>query len=75
VHERCTQHVCRPLAGSTVRQIHWILSGAMDRAVRWRWIGKAGGLRADETDPISGIPPVPRQPTVRLATRPTVSAG
>ena len=26
-------HVCRPLVASTVRQIHWILSGAMERAV------------------------------------------
>ena len=29
-------HVCRPLMASTVRQIHWILSGAMERAVRCR---------------------------------------
>jgi integrase len=26
------------MAASSVRQIHWILSGAMERAVRWRWI-------------------------------------
>lgn len=36
--KRCTPHVCKPLAASTVRQIHWILSGAFDRAVRWDWI-------------------------------------
>jgi hypothetical protein len=30
---RCRPHVCRPLAASTVRQTHWILSGAMERAV------------------------------------------
>jgi integrase len=35
---RCRPHVCRPMAASTVRQIHWILSGAFDRAVRWHWI-------------------------------------
>jgi integrase len=28
-------HSCRPLTGSTVRQIHYI-SGALERAVRWR---------------------------------------
>jgi integrase len=36
--ERCHPHVCRPMASGSVRQIHWILSGAMERAVRWRWI-------------------------------------
>jgi integrase len=34
----CQPHRCRPLAASTVRQIHWILSGAFNRAVRWRWL-------------------------------------
>ena len=37
--KRCGQHQCKPMAPSTVRQIHWILSGAFDRAVRWNWIG------------------------------------
>ena len=36
--ERCRPHVCRPLAASTIRQIHFILSGGLKRAVRWRWI-------------------------------------
>ena len=45
---RCRRHVCKPLADSTVRQIHWILSGALNRAVRWKWIavntfGSVGG--------------------------------
>lgn len=31
-------HVCRPLAPKTVRQIHTILSGAFGAAVRWDWI-------------------------------------
>jgi len=41
VHEcdhRCRPHSCRPLAKSTIRQIHVILSGALKRAVRWRWL-------------------------------------
>jgi integrase len=36
--ERFHPHVCRPMAAGSVRQIHWVLSGAMERAVRWRWI-------------------------------------
>jgi integrase len=32
-------HACRPLAGSTVRQMHVIISGALDRAVRWQHLG------------------------------------
>ncbi|MFI7437626.1 tyrosine-type recombinase/integrase [Micromonospora haikouensis] len=35
---KCRPHVCKPLSASSVRQIHWILSGALSRAVRWRWI-------------------------------------
>ena len=34
----CKRHVCRGLANSTVRQIHWIISGALDRGVVWQWI-------------------------------------
>lgn len=34
----CKQHVCRGLADSTTRQVHWIVSGVLDRAVVWRWI-------------------------------------
>jgi integrase len=36
--DRCGPHVCTPMTGSTIRQIHWILSGALNCAVRWRWI-------------------------------------
>lgn len=36
--DKCRPHVCRPLAASTIRQIHWILSGAYDRAAKWRWV-------------------------------------
>jgi integrase len=32
-------HVCRPLSGSTTRKIHYILRGALGRAVRWRYLG------------------------------------
>ncbi|MDQ3764750.1 MAG: N-terminal phage integrase SAM-like domain-containing protein [Actinomycetota bacterium] len=35
---KCTPHVCKPMAASTVRQIHSIISGALNAAVRWDWI-------------------------------------
>lgn len=31
-------HRCRPLSASSVRQIHFILRAAFDRAVRWRYL-------------------------------------
>ncbi|MDX6291859.1 MAG: integrase [Kribbellaceae bacterium] len=33
------QHVCKPLSTSSVRQIHAILRGSLDRAVRWTYVG------------------------------------
>jgi integrase len=35
---RCKPHECRPLGASTIRQIHFILSGAFRQAVRWKWV-------------------------------------
>ena len=32
-------HVCRPLSSSTTRKIHYIIRGALERAVRWRHLG------------------------------------
>jgi integrase len=34
----CRPHVCKPMAASTVRQVHSIISGALTAAVRWDWI-------------------------------------
>jgi integrase len=34
----CAPHRCRPLAASSVRQIHAIISGALSAAVRWGWL-------------------------------------
>ncbi|MGO1049311.1 tyrosine-type recombinase/integrase [Crossiella sp. CA198] len=36
--KRCRPHQCRPLAESSVRQVHSIISGALTAAVRWDWI-------------------------------------
>lgn len=36
---RRTRHECRPLSGSTVRKVHYVISGALEQAVRWRHLG------------------------------------
>jgi integrase len=36
--EECRAHKCKPMAASTVRQIHAIISGTLDAAERWDWI-------------------------------------
>lgn len=38
VAEECRPHACKPMAASTVRQIHAIISGTLDAAERWDWI-------------------------------------
>ena len=35
---RCGPHRCRPLGATTIRHMHFILSGAYKRAVRWKWV-------------------------------------
>ena len=34
----CPAHRCTPMASSSIRQVHWILSAALAAAVRWEWI-------------------------------------
>ena len=64
--DRCKPHQCRPLSNGSVRYIHFILSGALKRAVRWRWIA---------TNPIAQtVPPPqpkpnPQPPTAEQAAR------
>ncbi|WP_285490278.1 site-specific integrase [Amycolatopsis taiwanensis] len=38
VASKCEPHECKPMAASTVRQIHSIISGVLNAAVRWGWI-------------------------------------
>lgn len=64
--DRCGPHKCRPLAASTIRQIHFILHGALHRAVRWKWV---------TSNPIADAKPPaaprgnPRPPTPEQAAR------
>jgi integrase len=51
---------------SSVRQIHWILSGALDGAVRWHWIAVNPADHADKPT----LPHLdPQPPTVGEAAR------
>jgi integrase/DNA-binding transcriptional regulator YhcF (GntR family) len=64
--DRCRSHECKPLAAATIRQIHFILYGALRRAVRWKWV---------TTNPIADAEPPaapkgnPRPPTPNQAAR------
>ncbi|WP_285790715.1 tyrosine-type recombinase/integrase [Micromonospora sp. NBRC 101691] len=63
---RCRRHVCKPLSASSVRQIHWILSGALSRAVRWRWIAVNPAAQAE---PPAAPHPDPQPPNPTDAAR------
>lgn len=60
---RCGPHECRPLGPTTIRHMHFILSGAYKRAVRWKWVmvsplGQAEPPAAPKPNP---QPPSPEQ--------------
>ncbi|MFI9383876.1 tyrosine-type recombinase/integrase [Kutzneria sp. NPDC052558] len=61
---RCKQHECDPLATSSIRQVHWCLSGALKRAVRWRWISINP---LDQAEPPKAATPDPHPPTPEQA--------
>lgn len=60
---KCTAHMCKPLAASTVRQIHAILSGTLDAAERCDWIhsNPAHVTRKPRQKPPEPDPPTPQQ--------------
>ena len=53
-------HECEPLANSSVRAIHFILRAALDRAVKWGYLGKNAATLAE---PPSFGTPEPDPPT------------
>ncbi len=69
--DRCRPHKCRPLAASTVRQIHWILSGAFDRAVRWNWLSVTP---CGSAEPPAPPRPNPEPPSAEEAARIVIEA-
>jgi len=62
--ERCQQHACSPLATSSIRQVHGCLSGALKRAIRWRWISVNP---LDQAEPPKAVRPDPDPPTPEQA--------
>lgn len=56
----CRPHVCRPLATASIRKVHFCLSGALARAIRWRWI-TVNPL--DQAEPPRGSASDPNPPT------------
>jgi integrase len=62
----CPPHTCKPLAAATIRQIHWILSGAFGRAVRWRWVNQNP---MEHAEPPAAPTPNPQPPSADEAAR------
>ena len=59
----CRPHECRPMAASTVRQVHAVLSGALGAAVRWDWLAvnpARGAQRPKQKSPMPD-PPSPAE--------------
>lgn len=63
---RCGPHVCQPLGASGIRHIHFILSGAFKRAVRWRWVAMNPVRQAE---PPAAPTPKPAPPSAEEAAR------
>lgn len=63
VAEDCKPHTCKPLAQSTVRQIHSVISGALSAAERWGWISTnpAHVARRPKAKPPEPDPPTPAE--------------
>ncbi|MFL6141882.1 MAG: tyrosine-type recombinase/integrase [Labedaea sp.] len=64
--QRCKPHECIPLAASTLRKIHAILTGAGKRGVRWHWLGVNP---FDQAEPLPTARPEPKPPTADQAAR------
>jgi integrase len=62
----CKPHRCKPLSDSAILQIHWLISGALAKAVVWKWIPTNPAEHA--TKP-SMTTPAPNAPTPDEAAR------
>src|SRR3954447_419976 len=62
----CPRHACMPMAASSIRQVHWIISAALAAAVRWEWIRSNP---ADNAKKPKQRAPQPEPPTPAEAAR------
>jgi integrase/DNA-binding transcriptional regulator YhcF (GntR family) len=60
----CKPHKCVPLGASSIREVHWLISGAFDRGLKWKWISVNP---ADQADKPALPKPDPRSPTATEA--------
>jgi integrase len=58
--DRCRPHRCDGLSSTTIRHIHFVLRGAFEKGVRWRWVNRNPVLLVDAPRPNA---PDPRPPT------------
>jgi integrase/DNA-binding transcriptional regulator YhcF (GntR family) len=63
-NDKCHPHECSPLKQSSIRQVHFCLSGALKRAVRWKWI-TINPL--DQAEPPKSVAADPHPPTPEQA--------
>ncbi|MGH3911023.1 MAG: hypothetical protein ACRDRM_09360 [Pseudonocardiaceae bacterium] len=63
---RCGPHRCRPLGATTIRHMHFILSGAYKRAVRWKWVTVSP---IGQAEPPAAPVPNPHPPSAPEAAR------
>ncbi|MFD0203824.1 MULTISPECIES: tyrosine-type recombinase/integrase [Saccharothrix] len=66
VKAKCKPHKCNPMAASSVRQIHAIISGVLNAAVRWEWISHSPAKVAQKP---KQKPPQPDPPSPADAAR------
>ncbi|RCW45120.1 regulatory GntR family protein [Halopolyspora algeriensis] len=64
--ERCRPHRCVPLGPTAIRQIHYLLSGAFKRAVRWKWVAVNP---VGQAEPPAAPRPEPNPPSTAEAVR------
>ena len=57
----------KPLSASSIRATHWILSAALTRAVRWRWIGRNPVSEAERPGAVHSNPSPPTPAEARPA--------
>lgn len=52
-------HTCKPLSSSTTRKIHYIIRGALERGVRWRYVTVNAAAMAEAPAPEKTLPDPP----------------